>query len=158
MYISYEQLCTPIYLGLFFSFSPCFRQQNLRCFSSWIELSSVHSTFLKPFAAASLLYSSAHSNRFILFDSRMSWQYELLRNVQPSAVLQRNIVFLEITCPRTVSIWCSCMAVVSSSSHIFSSTNLFTSSVIFDLLPLPGRRAIHREILYFFRNCIFQLC
>ena len=56
--------CT--HLGLWLGRSPRFRQQNRRCVSSCIDVSSVHTTSAKP-PSASCRYSLAKAKRFSLF-------------------------------------------------------------------------------------------
>ena len=84
------------YLGLFLGGSPRLWQQNRRCVSSCMLLSSDQMTSSKPFVSkASLMFAVAHSHRFTLLASRMIWQYALPRNVQPSACLQRRTVRID---------------------------------------------------------------
>ena len=141
------------HLGLLLGTSALLRQQKWRCVWSCTEHSSVHITLSK----SSLMCFLAHSNRFTLLGSRISWQYELPRNVQPRDVQQRSIVLSDNEYPRLHSSWCSWWAVVSSLHHICSSTNTFTSLVNFKGLPEPDRWPIDPVSLYFARNFAMPL-
>lgn len=126
------------HLGLGLGSSPFFLQLWRLRVSSWTVVSSVHTTLLNPFVCDASRYLLAHSNRLTLFASRISWQYALPLNVQPSFARELNIMCWESWYPFSANSFCGWIAVVSSSSSIFLFTISSTSAVILLRRPEPG--------------------